>query len=87
MTPGMSQPEGASPETGGASPAPQGGQAQANPLQEQLAKVVQLVSALAQQNAQVQPELMEVRKMLIKALQKTMMGAQPQQQQSPAPQA
>lgn len=72
-------------------PGPQAGvspaQQQANPLQQGLAQLAKICEQMAQQNPIVQPELMEARSAFVKALQKTMMAARPQQDQNPAPQA
>lgn len=73
-----SQPQdGASPQGGGVPPAQQ----QANPLQQQLAAAAKAMETMSQQNPVVQAELMEARAALVKALQKTMMAARPQQDQ------
>jgi hypothetical protein len=78
-----SQPQdGAPPQSGGVSPAQQ----QANPLQQQLAAAAKAMETMSQQNPIVQAELMEARSALVKALQKTMMAARPQQQQPDASQ-
>lgn len=77
------------PDPQAGAPSPQGGvppaQQQANPLQAGLAKLAQLCEQMAQQNPIVQGELMEARAAFVKALQKTMMAARPQEAQ-PAPQ-
>ena len=75
----------------GASPQPQGGgvspaQQQANPLQQTLAKLAQACEQLSQQNPVVHGELMEARTAFVKALQKTMLAAKPQQEPQAAPQ-
>lgn len=67
---------------GGVPPAQQ----QANPLQQTLAKLAQACEQLSQQNPIVQGELMEARTAFVKALQKTMMAARPQQEPQAAPQ-
>jgi len=78
-----SQPqEGAPSQGGGVPPAQQ----QANPLQQTLAKLAQACEQLSQQNPVVQGELMEARTAFVKALQKTMMAAKPQQEPQAAPQ-
>ena len=61
------------------------GQQQANPLQTALAKLAQVCEQMSQQNPVVQAELMEARSAFVKALQKTMMAARPQEA-APAPQ-
>lgn len=66
----------------GVSPAQQ----QANPLQQGLAQLAKICEQMAQQNPIVQGELMEARSAFVKALQKTMMAARPQQEANPAPQ-
>ena len=83
------QPEGGAGGPGaGVSP----GQQQANPLQQGLAQLAKICEQMAQQNPVVQGELMEARSAFVKALQKTMMAARPQepapapQQGAPAPQ-
>jgi hypothetical protein len=76
-----SQPQGGSPSPGGVPPAQQ----QANPLQQQLAAAAKALEQMAQQNPVVQGELMEARSALVKALQKTMMAARPQQEQQAGP--
>lgn len=65
----------------GVSPAQQ----QANPLQQGLAQLAKICEQMAQQNPVVQSELMEARSAFVKALQKTMMAARPQEP-TPAPQ-
>jgi hypothetical protein len=77
-----SQPQGGTPSPGGVSPAQQ----QANPLQQTLAKLAQACEQLSQQNPIVQGELMEARTAFVKALQKTMMAARPQQEPQTGPQ-
>jgi len=64
-------------EGAGVSPAQQ----QANPLQQGLAQLVKVCEQLSQQNPIVQPEMMEARSAFVKALQKTMMAARPQEPQ------
>jgi len=66
---------GAPPGGGGVSP----GQQQANPLQAALAKLAQICEQMAGQNPLVQGEMMEARSAFVKALQKTMTAARPQQ--------
>ena len=73
---------GGAPSPGGVPPAQQ----QANPLQQQLAAAAKAMETLAQQNPVVQAELMEARTALVKALQKTMMAARPQQEPQATPQ-
>ena len=80
--PDSSPQDGASPQDGGVPPAQQ----QANPLQQKLAAAAKALEQMAQQNPIVQGELMEARTALVKALQKTMMAARPQQEQQAAPQ-
>lgn len=58
-------------------------QQQANPLQQGLAQLAKVCEQMAQQNPVVQAELMEARQAFVRALQKTMMAARPEQ---PAPQ-
>ncbi len=62
---------------------------EANPLQVALGRLLQVIGQLAEQNPIVNSELNEMRAAGVKALQKTMLAAQPQAQQqpSPAPQA
>ena len=74
--------EGAPSQGGGVSPAQQ----QANPLQQTLAKLAQACEQLSKQNPTVQGELMEARTAFVKALQKTMMAARPQQEPQAGPQ-
>jgi hypothetical protein len=76
------QPAG-SPDAGaGVSPADQ----QANPLQVTLAKLTQVLQQMADQNPTVSDDLMQAKSALVSALQKTMMSAQPQANENPAPQ-
>lgn len=85
-SPGIN-PQGGAPTAPAEAPTapPQGG-AQANPLQTTLAQLAKACEQLAQQNAVVQPELMQCRAALIQALRKTMMASQPQQpSDAPAP--
>lgn len=82
-TPQPSQePEGG---PGGQSAGVSAGQQQANPLQQGLAQLAKICEQMAQQNPVVQGELMEARSAFVKALQKTMMAARPQEP-TPAPQ-
>lgn len=70
-------------QNAGVSPAQQ----QANPLQQGLAQLAKICEQMAQQNPIVQGELMEARSAFVKALQKTMMAARPQEDTTPAPQS
>lgn len=79
-TPQPDDAQGGTLSPGGVPPAQQ----QANPLQQQLAAAAKAMETLAQQNPIVQAELMEARTALVKALQKTMMAARPQQQEPQA---
>lgn len=78
-TPGTPNPQGgAAPDSGAAPAAPQGGGQQANQLQVQLAQLAKACEILANQNAVVQPELMQCRSLIIQSLRKTMMASAPQ---------
>lgn len=79
---------GTPPGGGGAAPGGGGppGQQQANPLQSALAQLAKLMEQMGNQNPLVQGELMEARSAFVKALQKTMTAARPQQPQEGAPQ-
>jgi hypothetical protein len=55
-------------------------------LQQQLAAAAKAMETMAQQNPVVQGELMEARSALVKALQKTMMAARPEQGPQAGPQ-
>ena len=67
---------------GGVAPAQQ----QANPLQTALAKLAQVCDQMSQQNPVVQQELNDAKQAFVRALQKTMMAARPQEATTPAPQ-
>lgn len=67
---------------GGVSPAQQ----QANPLQQALAQLAKVCEQMASQNPIVNAEMMEARGAFVKALQKTMMSARPQQEPTASPQ-
>jgi hypothetical protein len=71
--------------TPGAAPGGSPGQAQANPLQQVLGKLIQAVDQMSQQNPIVQQELSEAKTAFVKALQKTMLAGRPQQQGAPTP--
>ena len=58
---------------------------EANPLQVALGRLLQVIGQMAEQNPVVNAEMMEARQALVKALQKTMLAANPQQSQAPAP--
>lgn len=62
---------------------------EANPLQVEIGQTIVKLRKLAEQNPIVNSEFQEAAQALIKAMQKTMLAAQPQAQQqpSPAPQA
>jgi hypothetical protein len=80
-TPQPQQPQDGDPGAQGAGVSP--AQQQANPLQQGLAQLAKVCEQMAQQNPIVQQELMEARSAFVKALQKTMMAARPQQPQGP----
>jgi hypothetical protein len=75
-TPPKTPDQGGAPQQGGGVPP---GQQQSNPLQTALAKLAQVCEQMAGQNPLVQGELMEARSAFVKALQKTMTAARPQQ--------
>lgn len=76
------QPQGPDPGAAGVSPAQQ----QANPLQQALAQLAKVCETMASQNPLVNAEMMEARGAFVKALQKTMTAARPQQEpQAAAP--
>src|SRR5207237_6000139 len=87
-TPPTTPDQGGAPQGGGGAASggvPPGGQ-QANPLQSALAQLAKLTEQMANQNPLVQSELMEARSAFVKALQKTMTAARPEQPQPGAPQ-
>lgn len=77
---------GAPPGGGGAQGGVPPGQQQANPLQSALAQLAKVCEQMANQNPLVQSEMMEARSAFVKALQKTMTAARPEQSQPGAPQ-
>ncbi len=81
-TQGMPQPEQQPQGQPGSAPAG----SEANPLQVALGRLLQVIGQLAEQNPIITTELNEMRQAGVKALQKTMLAAQPQgQPQAPAP--
>lgn len=66
-------------DSGGGAAGVSPGQQQANPLQQGLAQLAKVCEQMAQQNPLVQGELMDARQAFVRALQKTMMAARPQE--------
>lgn len=82
-SPATPQPE-ATPQPNQAGASPSG--PQANPLQEAIAQLIQVVDTIAKQNPLVQGEFTQVHQQLVQAMQKTMMANKPQPEQAPTPQ-